>query len=415
MEESVQVRVLSRARFKGEKIKNHTVFGLFRAFGFPHLRNLVFLLPVLSFLTALVFSGCNGLSTEDNGQTVKEVFPTLYPLQQDVDLQVDYSAGIKAIRNVEIRARVEGYLDQILVDEGQRVVKGQLLFKINDEEYRAALNKARAQIKVAEAEVASAQIEMDRIRLLVEKSVVTRTELDLAQAKLEIAKARIEEARSEEARALLKVSNTEIRSPFDGVVNLIPFKMGSLIREGDLLTTLSDVSRVYAYYNVSEVEYLEGLAGDKDDSLRRSRVELVLADGSIFPAPGRIETMAGEFDKETGSIALRAVFDNKNYLLKHGSTGKIRLHRFIRHAMLVPQKSTLEIQDKLFVFVVNNNMVSLKSFKPLQRLGQYYIVADGLNRKDIIVYEGVQNLQEGQMIEARLLTPEEIMKDLPLP
>jgi membrane fusion protein (multidrug efflux system) len=364
--------------------------------------------------TFFLIWGCNGFSTAENPEPVKEVFSTLYPLQQDVDLEVDYTAGIKAIRNVEIRARVEGYLDQILVDEGQRVSKGQILFKINDEEYKAALNKARAQIKVAEAEAASAQIELDRVRLLVEKNVVTRTELDLAQAKLEIARARIEEARSEEARALLKLSNTEIRSPFDGVVNLIPFKIGSLIREGDLLTTLSDVSRVYAYYNVSEVEYLEGLAGDKDDSLRRSRVELVLADGSVFPVPGRIETIAGEFDKETGSIALRAVFDNKDYVLKHGSTGKIRLHRYIRNALLVPQKSTIEIQDKLFVFIVENNMVRLKSFKPLQRYGKYYIVSEGLSRQDLFVYEGVQDLQEGQVIETRLLSPEEILKDLPL-
>lgn len=375
-----------------------------------------FLFIALSVLSGVLFltSGCRRHAGVENQDPVREVFPVFYPLQQDVDLEVDYTAGIKAIRNVEIRARVEGYLDQILVDEGQRVTKGQLLFKINDEEYKAALNKARAQIKVAEAEVASAQIELDRVRLLVEKNVVTRTELDLAQAQLEIARARIEEARAEEARALLKLSNTEIRSPFDGVVNLIPFKMGSLIREGDLLTTLSDVSRVYAYYNVSEVEYLEGLAGDKDDSLRRTRVELILADGSVFPVPGRIETMAGEFDKETGSIALRAVFDNKDYVLKHGSTGKIRLHRSMRNALLVPQKSTLEIQDKLFVFVVDNNMVSLRSFKPLQRFGKYYIVSEGLTRHDLIVYEGVQDLQEGQVIETRLLSSEDILKDAPL-
>lgn len=391
------------------------VIQVFLRFCTPFLfRSLVSILTFVIVLMLLPAAGCNGFSKTENQEPVKEVFYTLYPLQQDVDLQVDYTAGIKAIRNVEIRARVEGYLDQILVDEGQRVVKGQPLFKINDEEYKAALNKARAQIKVAEAEVASAQIELDRVRLLVEKNVVTRTELDLAQAKLEIAKARIEEARAEEARALLKLSNTEIRSPFDGVVNLIPFKMGSLIREGDLLTTLSDVSRVYAYYNVSEVEYLEGLAGEKDDSLRRTRVELILADGSVFPVPGRIETIAGEFDKETGSIALRAVFENKDYVLKHGSTGKIRLHRFLRNALLVPQKSTIEIQDKMFVFVVENNMVSLRSFKPLQRFGKYYIVSEGLTPQDLIVYEGVQDLQEGQVIETRLLSSEEVLKDLPL-
>lgn len=371
-----------------------------------------FVIPFLSL--AFFYWNCSHSSEKNEAHDPPEIFKVIHPLRQNVDLKIDYTTGIKALKNVEIRARVEGYLDQIMVDEGQQVKKGQVLFKINDEEYKASLAKARALLKVAEAELASALIELDRVRLLVDKNVVTRTELDLAQAKVEIAKAKIEEAKAEEARDLIKLANTEIRSPFDGIINLIPFKIGSLIREGDLLTTLSDVSRVYAYYNVSEVEYLETLSGSRDDSLRQSRVELVLADGSVFPITGKIETMAGEFDNETGSIALRAVFDNKNYLLKHGSTGKIRLHRFLKNALLVPQKSTLEIQDKLFVFRVENKIVKLKSFTPYQRYGQYYIVAEGLGSEDLIIYEGVQNLQEGQVIQPQVLSEKDVLIDLPL-
>lgn len=344
-------------------------------------------------------------TTELNAQNQFEV---IHVIRKDVITNLEYVADIQAVKNVELRARVEGYLDQILVDEGNTVRKGQVLFKINDEEYRAALNKAIANLKVARAEAQSAQIELDRVKLLVEKNVVAKTELDLAKAKLSIAEANIEEAQAEESHAAIRLSNTEIKSPFDGTIDRIPFKMGSLIREGDLLTSISDINSVYVYFNVSEIEYLEYFRSNKDDSLFNQKVELVLADGTVYPIKGKIETMGSEFEQATGAISLRAIFNNRDNLLKHGSTGKIQLKESIKGALLVPQRSTLEIQDKLFVMVVENNMTKLKSFDALQRYGHFYIVKSGLSEKDVIVFEGIQNLQEGSIIQPVMISEEEV-------
>ncbi|MCX7744499.1 MAG: efflux RND transporter periplasmic adaptor subunit [Flavobacteriales bacterium] len=368
------------------------------------LKNLIFsTLVVLSGLVA-----CKYKNHDISEQNVQNEFQVIKVIRKDVVTNLEYVADIQAVKNVEIRARVEGYLDHILVDEGNTVKKGQVLFKINDEEYRAAMNKARANLKVAQAEAQSAQIELDRVKLLVEKNVVAKTELDLARAKLSIAEANIEEALAEESHAAIRLSNTEIKSPFDGTIDRIPFKVGSLIREGDLLTSISDINSVYAYFSVSEVEYLEYFRSNKDDSLFNQKVELVLADGSVYPIKGKIETMGSEFEQATGAIALRAIFNNRENLLKHGSTGKIRLKESIRNALLVPQRSTMEIQDKLFVMVVENNMTKLKSFEPLQRYGHFYIVKSGLTENDVIVYEGIQNLQEGSMIQPVMISEQEV-------
>lgn len=361
-----------------------------------------------AFIVLVEFVSCKNKNQDIAEQNVQNVFQVIKVIRKDVVTNLEYVADIQAVKNVELRARVEGYLDQILVDEGNIVRKGQVLFKINDEEYKAALNKAKAHLKVAQAEAQSAQIELDRVKLLVEKNVVAKTELDLARAKLSIAEANIEEALAEESHAAIRLSNTEIKSPFNGTIDRIPFKIGSLIREGDLLTSISDINSVYVYFNVSEIEYLEYFRSNKDDSLFNQKVELVLADGSVYPVKGKIETMGSEFEQATGAISLRAIFNNRDNLLKHGSTGKIRLKESIRNALLVPQRSTLEIQDKLFVMVVENNMTKLKSFEPLQRYGHFYIVKSGLTENDVIVYEGIQNLQEGSMIKPVMISEQEV-------
>ena len=243
--------------------------------------------------------------------------------------------------------------------------------------------------------------------------MVTKTELDLADAKLEIARSRIEQARAEETAAAIKLANTSIRSPFNGVIDRIPFKVGSLISEGTLLTTLSDIETVNAYFHVSEVEYLENFRRKRGtDSSFLSNVELILADGDPYPLKGRIETMESEFEEGTGAIALRARFRNPQHLLKHGSTGKILLQDVRANALLIPQKSAVEIQDKNYVFLLNDNQtVTMKSFTPVARVGDYYLVGKGLNESDQIVYEGIQNIREGMVIVPKLVTQEQLLKD----
>jgi len=333
----------------------------------------------------------------------KEVVP-YFPVAQltalDTVIVREYVSDIHAFRKTEIRARVHGYLEHIYVDEGQEVKKDQLLFRINAEEYSVELAQAKATLNSAIAEAKTAQLEYDRVKILVDKQVVSPTDLDVAKAKREAFNARVEEARSSVARVALKVEHTAIRAPFDGTIDRIPFKMGSLIDEGILLTTLSDVRFIYAYFNVSENEYLQYMKkklrhGDDigDD------VELILADGSIHKYRGKIETMEGEFENTTGTIAFRALFPNPNKILKHGASGKVKLTTPVKDVLIVPQKSTVEIQDKTYVFVVDeNNAVKMKSFTPGVRLSHFYIIKDGLEEGEHIIYEGIQNMKDGMKI-----------------
>jgi len=336
-------------------------------------------------------------------------YPVTQIISMDTAFYKEYVSEIHAFRNVEIRARVQGYLDHIYVDEGMEVKKGQLLFSINDEEYQAALSESRASLGSATAEATALQLEVDRVKILVDKKVVSETELRLAKARFDAAKARIEEARSAESHAAIRLSHTDIRSPFDGTIDRIPFKIGSLINEGTLLTTVSDNHAMYAYFKVSENEYLE-FKKNKGDNPETNEVELKLADGSNHRYKGVIETMEGEFDATTGTIAFRARFANSEHLLKHGSSGKVRLATQVKGALLVPQKATFEIQDKTYVYLVDaNNVARMKSFVPKMRFAHFYVVQSGLKENDRIVYEGIQNVRDGMHIAPTLVSMDSLL------
>ena len=371
--------------------------------------NSKFITCIKFFVIVALSTACTANSQNDNKVVASEqALPVTEIIIRDTIIHHEYVADIQAVRNVELRARVSGFLEKAYVDEGQEVKKGQILFSINDEEYKAELAKAKANLSSAIAEAKATELEVDRIRILVEKEVISSTELEVGLAKLNAAKARIEEARSAESNAAVRLSYTRIRSPFNGVIDRIPLKIGSLIDHGTLLTTVSDLESIYAYFNVSEREYLEYVKTKKQNSREdNSMVRLVLADGSLYPYEGKIETMEGEFKMGTGSIAFRAHFPNPDKILKHGATGKISLSNTIHNALMVPQKAVFEIQDKNFVFIVDNNdQVRMRSFVPKIRFSHYYIVESGLEAGERIVYEGIQNISDGMRI-----TPQPVMMD----
>lgn len=355
---------------------------------------------------AVYLASCTASSKEtaDTSAEVQEL-PVTELKTSKTELFREYVGDVHAVKNVELYARVKGYLEQIYVDEGKEVRKGQVLFRINNEEYTAELSKAKANLQSAIAEAKAIEVEVGRVKILVDKKVVSKTELEVAQARAAAVNARIEEARSAQSNAALRLSHTTIKAPFDGVVDRIPLKVGSLIDEGTLLTTVSDVSSVFTYFNVSENEYLEYVKTRGLNTAEHRTVDLMLADGSFFSQKGKIETMEGEFDEGTGSIAFRARFANPTKLLKHGSTGTVRLSNTIDDALLVPQKAVFEIQDKSFVYVVGkDNQVKMQSFVPRTRYSHYYIVQSGLAPGDKIVYEGVQTLKDGAKIAPKLVS-----------
>jgi membrane fusion protein, multidrug efflux system len=345
----------------------------------------------------IALGGCITRGENVNNEKDLTSFPVLRLSLTDTILHRNYVADIEAVRNVEIRARVNGFLNKIYVDEGEHVKQGQLLFSLNDEEYRAELAKAKAALSSAIAEAKGSQLEVDRVNLLVNKKVIAASELEVAKAKLAAVNARIEEARSAESNAATRLSYTNIRAPFDGYIDRIPSKTGSLIGEGALLTSVSDIREVYAYFNVSETEYLQHSRAHNND---HPEVRLILADGSSYPHAGRVETVESEFEETTGSIAFRARFPNPKSLLKHGASGKVQLSSELDSTMLLPQKAVFEMQDKNYVFVLDtSNQVKMKSFTPGPRLANCYIIQSGLNPGERVVYEGVRNLRDGMEIK----------------
>ena len=338
-------------------------------------------------------------------------FPVIQLSRQSATLDQDYASNLEAVQNVEVRARVAGYLDKILVDEGQAVRKGQLLFRLNPAEYQVGVDRAKASLESATAQSRSASIEMDRVKLLVDKNIISGSELKLAKSKIEVAKGAIDQAKAALSNARRMVSLTDIRSPFDGVINRIPFKQGSLIEEGSLLTSITDIRQIYAYFNVSEKEYLAFIKKRLNPEKTMAReVELLLADDTVYPYKGKIETTETIFEGNSGTIAFRARFPNPNRLLRHGATGKVRLSTDVTNAILVPQKSVFDVQDKSFVYIVDaKNKVTTRNFVPQSRVDQFYIVQSGLRAGDRIVYEGVQGIKDGMTIVPKTMPADSLL------
>lgn len=361
-------------------------------------------------LLGIALTACS-LNSQENKTAELPRMPVTEVVAKDTVLHQAYVADIEAVKNVEIRNRVTGFLDKILVDEGQYVKAGQTLFILNAKEYQTEVTKAKAMLSNAIASAKTAEVELQRVKVLVDKKVVTASELDLAKAQLAAQQAKIEEARSVLTDAETRLSYTAIRAPFSGIINRIPYKAGSLLEEGSLLTTVSDISAVYTYFHISEDEYLNYLNAKKANKSHSNTVELVLANGTVYNHEGVIETIASEFDENTGSIAFRAKFPNPDNMLKHGATGKVNLETSVEKALMLPQKAVFEIQDKNYVYVVDQqNKVRMKSFVPKTRLAHFYIVQSGLEPGERIVYEGVQNLRDGMEIVPQPIPADQLAK-----
>lgn len=351
-------------------------------------------------IVILLWAACS--NKDGNAAKKTENYEVVHPLIVDTTSYKEYVADIQSVRNVELRSRVKGFVEKVYVDEGATVTEGQLLFSLSKKEFQEELLKANAQLKKAQAELTSAQVDLRNVKSLYDKKIVSKGELDMSEAKVDAIIADIDDAKAQIEIANLNLSFSEIRAPFSGTINRLPYKAGSLVDEGTLLTTLSDNNEVFAYFNVSEKEYLD--FKKRSEINPETQLKLMLANNELFDGLGTLETTDSEFNKSTGNLAFRARFKNEQQLLKHGSTGKILFPLPLTKAMLIPQKSAFEVQDKISVYVVGaDNVVKIKSFIPAQRIGQLYVVKSGLTPEDNIIFEGVQLVKEGEKISPKSL------------
>jgi membrane fusion protein (multidrug efflux system) len=337
-------------------------------------------------ILALISLSLPACGTREQTELEQHKIVVTTPKAQDVIITEHYVCQIRSRRNIKVRALQGGYLEEIPVKEGQWVKKGTVMFKVNPTLYKAKFEAEKAEAQLAE-------LELQNTQRLLKDGVVSIQEVRLYEAKLAKAKAKAELAKAE-------LNFTEIKAPFDGIIDRQEEQHGSLIKEGDILTTLSDNSLMWVYFNVPEARYLEYMAGLVQDQ-KRHRIELVLANGSKFKKVATSLRSEARFNNENGNIAFRADFPNPDHLLRHGMTGNVLIHRTLPNAVIIPQRPTFEILNKRYVYVVDkDNVVHQREIVIQHELEDIFVIEKGLGVGDKFVYEGIRQVRDGQKMEA---------------
>jgi membrane fusion protein (multidrug efflux system) len=359
---------------------------------------------------SLPLPSCDHMKGEEHekGHEEHQKIVVTKPESRDVVVTQQYVCQIHSSRHIEIRALEEGFLEEIEVKEGQEVRgpsknpagprPGEVLFKIVPALFEARLEAEKAEARLAE-------IKLKNAKNLFEQKVVSDQEVALCEAELAKAHAKVKLAEAE-------LNFTVVRAPFDGIIDRLYQQQGSLVKKEDLLTTLSDNSVMWVYFNVPEAGYLDYMAGrDRDGT--SERIELRLANGSIFKHTGKIAAIEAKFNNETGNIPFRADFPNPDRLLRHGQTGTVLINHTLKNARVIPQRATFEILDKRYVWVVGeDNVVHQREITIRHEQEDIFVVASGLNANDRIVLEGVRQVRDGEKVEAEFRQPEKALANL---
>ncbi len=359
------------------------------------MKNLKISSVLLITSIVLVFSSCGN---SERGQTATPQkqqampFPVTQIQAQTVSGYNEYPVTIEGIVNSDVRAKTSGYVQKVLVDEGSRVKKGQPLFSLETQALNQDAEAAKAQVNVA-------QVEVDKLKPLVEKNIISSVQLETAKANLARAKANY-------SSIAANIGYATVKSPVDGYVGSINFREGALVSAADAkpLTTVSDISKVYAFFTLNEAQYINYLkrmrGKTKEERIKNSPdVSLVLANGDIYSEKGRIQTSTGQISETTGTIKVRASFDNPNELLTNGNSGKIRIPTTYENAIVVPQSSTYEQQGKIMIYTLaENNTVTSKIIEVEAKVENLYVVKSGIDTSTKIVASGVSKLRDGMAI-----------------
>ena len=356
-------------------------------------------------LCAVALASCKQPQTQTAQK--ENYYETMEITLGDRTLTTGYSAAISGVQTVEIRPQVSGMITDILIEEGESVTKGQVLFIIDQTPYKAAYEIAVANVKSAEAALSTAQLILESNKNLYEQDVVSEFDLMTAQNDLTEAEARLALCKAEDVNASNNLSYTEVRSPVNGVASMIPYRVGALVNSSiaQPLVTVSDDSRVYAYFSMAENQMLDMVQqyGSLNNAIRQMpEVELIMSNGEKYEHTGKINAISGTISESTGAVSIRAVFNNRNHLLRNGGSGTIIIPTTLKDAIVIPQSATYELQDRVFVYkVVDGKASSTEIHVAPQNNGVEYIVTDGLELGDIIVAEGAGLIKEGTPIKSK--------------
>lgn len=367
-------------------------------------------------LTLLVVA-CGGNKQQQGLPQGDNKFAVATVALSSAQLSTSYPATIRGVQDIEIRPKVAGHIVRQLVDEGDFVNAGQALFVIDDTQYRAAVQQATAAVNVVRSQIATQQLTVQNKKMLREQDIVSQYDLDVATNQLKLMQAQLAQAQAALTNARDQLSFCVVRSTSSGVVGSIPFRVGSLVSSSSPqpLTTVSNLSKMYAYFSMTEKQLLEmtRTSGGTNAALNEMpAVDLILADGSTYDEKGNVNSVSGVINAATGSVQMRATFDNPRRILRSGATGVVRFPVQHTQAIVIPQKATYEIQDKKFVYVVDaKNKVRSTEIKVLpENDGKNFVVASGLKPGDRIVVEGVNKLSND--MEITPTTPEATQKQL---
>lgn len=354
-------------------------------------------------IAAMLLTGC-GKKANQMPEANKD-FAVVAVQTTEANLQTAYPATIKGMQDIEIRPKVAGYLTKLLVDEGATVRRGQPLFLIDSEQYRAQVKAAQAQVRVCRASIATQKLTVDNKRKLFKENIISNYDLQMAENTLASYEAQLAAAQAQLQSAQDNLRWCTVTSPANGVVGTIPYRVGSLVSgsSAQALTTVSNIDQMYVYFSMTEKQLL-GLTREQGGVQaainKMPGVTLKLADGSMFNESGVVSTASGVIDQTTGSVQMRATFKNASHILRSGGTGTILVPTHTKDAIMVPQKATYDIQNKKFVYVVGNgNTVAPREITVLpQNDGTTYVVTAGLKAGERIVIDGVNQLKNGMKI-----------------
>ncbi len=362
------------------------------------------LIMTLSLITMAFLSSCSGNKTQQ--QMPSANFKTMTVQTQEVTMTTNYSATIRGRQDIEVYPQVAGTLQRLCVTEGQKVAKGQTLFIIDQVPYQAALNTALASQQAANASLATAQLNYDSKKKLFDDGIISDVELQTAQNTLLSAKAQVAQANAQVVNARNSLSYTVVKSPANGVVGTLPYRQGALVSSAmpQPLTTVSDNNQMYVYFSIAEGQLLNMTreSGSAEAAIgAMPDVKLLLVDGSEYPYKGKVESVSGVVDRSTGTVQVRAVFNNPEKLLHSGSTGTVVIPTTYKDQIVVPVTATVQMQDKFKVYLVDKDNIAheqLVTTEPLSN-GKEYVIKDGLKVGDVIVAEGAGMLRDGQDIK----------------